>query len=476
MLNGNSADQLAAQLMISRHAIEEATRRNLLSFVKHRSSRCWRFGDVANGSFRRIDGQPFKIRGELVKAEAETSGKCWHQLIGLEDVLANDRREVLLIIEGSKDALAALHFADVEGRLSSVSVVAALGAGINLRADDVEKFRGRRVRIFGDADAAGQETMSRVANQLSSVAEEIQIFNLAGLRCDKGAPVKDLFDLTRIDYEDFEANRDVWSVTNLDSKGERVTVLTKEDEFPFPPSPLPRLFPESHGSPVYPVSNSQELEKELGELAKSNACTAQNTARKRRFKLLRDLAAVEARTARKLSPGELIKTFDKWYCVSQPYLDPNKTRDDYLASFLAEFGKVRVPTGEGEALKKALEHILTLSVVDLPILPGIAEAPESWRRLSALHRELARQSPNGTYFLSCRDAAKAHPSLNKDSALSINRALAQLDVIEFVRLGDPRPLGKASEFRYRLPSKTEQGALISSQQWNGDPGDACFRK
>ena len=86
-LNGNSADQLAAQLMISRHAIEEATRRNLLSFVKHRSSRCWRFGDVANGCFRRIDGQPFKIRGELVKAEAETSGKCWHQLIGLEDVL-----------------------------------------------------------------------------------------------------------------------------------------------------------------------------------------------------------------------------------------------------------------------------------------------------------------------------------------------------------------------------------------------------
>jgi len=80
------------------------------------------------------------------------------------------------------------------------------------------------------------------------------------------------------------------------------------------------------------------------------------------------------------------------------------------------------------------------------------EAQESWRRLAALHRELARQSANGTYFLSCRDAAKVHHCLNKDSAWNINHALAsRLGVIEFVRVGDPRPGGKASEFRYLLP-------------------------
>ena len=446
MLNGNSADQLAARLNISRRAIEEATHRDLLRFVKHRSSRCWRFGDVANGCFRRIDGQPFKIRGELVKAEAETSGKSWHRLIGLDEAIANDRRDILLMLEGSKDALAALHFADVEGRLSVVGVVAALGAGHHLRADDIEKLRGRRVRIFGDADTAGQETVSRVANQLLPVAEEIQIFNLAGLHCEKGAPVKDLFDLSRIDYDDFEANRHLWSVTDFDSKGEGLTVLRKEDQFPFPPSPLPRVSPESHGSPVYPVSNSQELERELAELAKRNACTAHNTARKRRFKLLRDLAAVEKRIGRPLSPDELTKTFGGWYRASHPNLDPEKTRDDYLAAFLAQLGKVRVPTGEGEALKIALARI---PISSLPELPGIPDAPESWRRLAALHRELARQSANGTYFLSCRDAAKAHPSLNKDSALSINAALVRLGVIELVHIGDARPGGKASEFRYK---------------------------
>jgi hypothetical protein len=471
-LRDDLANKLATRLAIDPQAIEEAIRRGVLTFVNHRKDLCWRFGDSRNASFRRIDGEPFRIKGESVKAEAETRGKSWHRLIGLDDVVMNDRRDILLTPEGSKDALAALHFAAAEGNLSRVGVVAALGTGVNPLAEDLEVLLHRRVRIIADVDPVGEETAARIGQLLLRVAAEVQIFSLAGLTRDDGSPVNDLFDLTRINHHFFEASRDLWSITDLDCRSERAQIITDKQKFFPPPSPLPHVSPEFHGFPVYPVSNSQELEKELEELAKSNACTAHNTARNRRFKLLRDLAAVEARIARKLSPGELIKTFDKWYCVSKPYLDPNKTRHDYLASFLAEFGKVRVPTGEGQALKSAFEHILTLSVVDLPILPGIAEAPESWRRLAALHRELARQSPNGTYFLSCRDAAKVHPSLNKDSALSINRALAQLGVIEFVRLGDPRPRGKASEFRYCLPSKTEQGALISSQQWNGDHGDA----
>jgi hypothetical protein len=77
-------------------------------------------------------------------------------------------------------------------------------------------------------------------------------------------------------------------------------------------------------------------------------------------------------------------------------------------------------------------------------------APESWRKLLALHREF-RQSSTGTYFLSCRDAAKAHPDLNKDSANTINRALDRLGVIRLLRVGDARPNGNASEFRFLLP-------------------------
>jgi hypothetical protein len=448
----NWKDELAIQLMISPDAIREAVRRGLVSFKKHRRIACWRFGDTRNGCLRRLDGQPFRINGERVKALAEKRGDAWHSLIGLDDVFTNNRREILLVTEGSKDALAALHFADTEGRLSDVGVAAALGAGVNIRTEDIEKISGRRVRIFGDADTAGEETVYRVGKQLVAAANEVQIFSLAGLHCQNGSLVKDLFDLSRIDCDDFEANRDLSSVTDLNSKGERVSVLKNEQEFSFSPCPLPHVSPESHGFLVYPVSSSQELGKELENLAKRNACTGCNTAKKRRWKLLQDLVAVQKRIGHELSPDELIKiAFDQWFRASQPYLDPNKTRDDYLAKFLGELGKVRVPTGEGEALKKALEHVSTLSVSALPPLPGLAEAVESWRRLAALHRQLACQSANGTYFLSCRDAAKAHHGLNKDSANTINHALIQLRVIDPVRIGDARPGGKASEFRYLLP-------------------------
>jgi hypothetical protein len=227
----NPENELATQLLISPAAIDEAMQRGLLTFLRHRNALCWRFGDARNGCLRRLDGHPFKITGERVKAKAETRGEPWHRLIGLDDVVANDRREILLVIEGSKDGLAALHFADVEGRLSQIGIVVALGAGVKLLADDVEKFRGRRVRIFGDANAAGQHAVSGVGKQLLPVVKEIQTFNLAGLHCGDRSLVKDLFDLTRIDYDDFEANRDLWSVTDLDSKGERVTILTKEHDF-----------------------------------------------------------------------------------------------------------------------------------------------------------------------------------------------------------------------------------------------------
>jgi hypothetical protein len=441
--------ELAAQLRISPEAIDQAMRRGLLSFVKHRNAACWRFGDAANGCLRRLDGQPFKIGREYVKAKAETSGKSWHRLIGLDEVVANDRREILLLPEGSKDALGAFHLAAAEDRLSDIGIVVALGSAVKVLHEDIEKFRGRRVRIFGDADPAGQHAAYRIAEQLAPVAEEVQIFNLAGLHCQDGSAVKDVFDLTRINYD--EANRDLRSITDLDRKGERVEVITDKHEFlPSPPS-SPHKVPECHGFPVYPVSRSQELEKELLQLAKHNACTATGTARERRFKLLRDLAAVEKQICRKLIPDEIMKTFDAWHHDSLPYLDPKKQRDDYLAAFFGELEKVRVPTGEGGTLQVALAQVSALPIHELPQLPGIADAPESWRKVAALHRELAHNSENGTYFLSCRDAAKAHHSLNKDSALNINRALARLGVIQFVRVGDAGPGGKASEFRYLLP-------------------------
>jgi hypothetical protein len=232
----------------------------------------------------------------------------------------------------------------------------------------------------------------------------------------------------------------------------------------YPESREPRAFPQSPKSPecrvypVHPVSDGQGLQEELKGLAARNACTARNTARTRRWKLVRDLRAAEERIGRKLSNIELMLAFNEWHRLSQPFLDPTKTRDDYLAAFLAELGKVRVPTGEGDTLNKALEAVSKLSPSELPMIPGMPDTPESLRRVAALHREMSRLCEGKTYFLGCRDAAKASPGLSHQTAYNINLALAQLGLIEIVRVGDAHPNGKASRFRYLL-AQTENGAI-----------------
>jgi CHC2 zinc finger len=244
----------------------------------------------------------------------------------------------------------------------------------------------------------------------------------------------------------------------LDMAGFPRRVPPKSHEYPKPRES--REYPQCHESPkspeypVYPMSNGQGLENELKGLGARNACTQRNTASKRLWQFMRDLKAVEKGIGHELEIGELLRAFDDWYRLSQPFLDPAKTRDDYLAEFLAGLRKVRVPTGEGDTLNKALEAVLKLSLSQLPIIPDYADAPEPLRRIAALNRELSRLSTNKkkTYFLSCRDAAKAFPGLSHQAASDINRALERLGMIKIVRKGKAGlNSGKATEFRYLLP-------------------------
>jgi CHC2 zinc finger len=69
-----------------------------------------------------------------------------------------------------------------------------------------------------------------------------------------------------------------------------------------------------HESPVYPMSNGQGLEEELKGLAARNACThAGDRAPRKRFKLARDLRALEKRNQRALPTAELVGVLDEWY-------------------------------------------------------------------------------------------------------------------------------------------------------------------
>jgi hypothetical protein len=147
------------------------------------------------------------------------------------------------------------------------------------------------------------------------------------------------------------------------------------------------------------------LDAGLKRLAAQNTCTQLNTARTRRFKLLRDLKAEQRQTGRNLQAAELATAFHEWYRLSLSFLDRAKTLDDYEAKFLSEFAKVRFATGEGK-LATALEKVAKLSSDQLPIILGKPNAPESWRRLTALHQEPARLRGKPTYFLRSREGLR----------------------------------------------------------------------
>jgi hypothetical protein len=205
---------------------------------------------------------------------------------------------------------------------------------------------------------------------------------------------------------------------------------------------------------VVPVSNGQcfdkGLEKELKALAARNACTrAEDKAERKRFKLARDVRAIEKNIRRELTPVELRQTCDEWERASVPFLGFGD--DDHFGMFLAELTKVRVPTGEGDTLNKALEAVAKFSADELPMIPGKLDVPESWRRIAALHREIWRLCGGKTYFLSYRDSAKICEGMSHQEAHTITFALARLGVIEIVRKGKAGLNGgKAAEFRYLL--------------------------
>jgi len=245
---------------------------------------------------------------------------------------------------------------------------------------------------------------------------------------------------------------------------------TKTHELPVMPGFLgSHASPECPVYPVSPVSNGEGLDKQVENMlvrfGSGNACTEPNTARKKLWKLARDLKAIEKGTGRQLPVAALLVAFNEWYRLSQRFLDPAKSRDDYLADFLAGLGRVRVPTGEGDKLNKALEAVSKMPVSDLPLIPGLPDAGESWRRLAAVHRELFRLCGGKTYFLSYRDAAKAGNELSPQSAHAITLALDRLGVIKIVSKGKAGLNSrKAAEFRYLLP-ESENVPEEEDQRW-----------
>ncbi len=213
-LTPNELSQLAKLRCVSVQACAEASERGHLFSTHWRDARCWLVTDWARRSaqLRRFDGKPFTTRaGAAVKAlTVRGSSASWP--IGAADV--GDAPRVILC-EGGGDFLAAYHFAEVEETLAEVQPLAMLGAAQKIHTFGIRLLAGKRIRIFPHLDGAGAGAAVRWESQLHDAELDAHCFDLAGLKRDDGTVVKDLNDLTRIASDDFERNRELWTLTTF---------------------------------------------------------------------------------------------------------------------------------------------------------------------------------------------------------------------------------------------------------------------
>ncbi len=110
------------------------------------------------------------------------------------------------VAEGGPNALAILGHAwasEVETRIAPICMPSSL----RISGSSLAHLQGKRGRIFIDNDAPGHEAANRWATQLASADITVDGFSFAGFLTTDGQPVKDLNDLSYIDYDCWEEFR-----------------------------------------------------------------------------------------------------------------------------------------------------------------------------------------------------------------------------------------------------------------------------
>jgi hypothetical protein len=207
--------QIAALRNVSLDAVRLAERRGFLFITKFNGLPCWALTDRSGWicQLRRLDGELF-ARHDGVGYKAWTvTGSYGAWPVG---TLESSRFDSIALTEGSGDFLAAFHFALVEGRARDVTAVAMLGGGSRIAPEALHFFQEKIVRIFAHADQPGIEAAARWQQQLTEAgAADVHCFDLSDLLTSDGRPVKDLNDLTSLDADEFESDRQLSALMDL---------------------------------------------------------------------------------------------------------------------------------------------------------------------------------------------------------------------------------------------------------------------
>jgi hypothetical protein len=334
---------------INEDTIKELERRCLC----HITERQWRFGDENNGTTRRFDTRKWK--------RADNSGPDWHRLIGLNDVVHNDRRRIIFVIEGSKDALAAAELARRCGILAEVGIVCALGSGYRPIRSELEQLRGRNVLLIGDNDAAGIETTQIVSHALAYAGVDYRVWDWSAWQ----GKCKDLFELLESGQLSGLCTSDFFS-SLFPSQSSSVQVFNSSGLHVFKSSS-----PETGRAWI-------SEEERLG-IVTPHVMTEAKTGNTKSFQLARNIKDM------KLDMPDVEAIARLWFTKSLPFLPPDADENKFVQKFFDKLQRVRF-TDAG--LKTACERARTTKPPFIPARDGDLQVA----KLAALCRELQREA------------------------------------------------------------------------------------
>ena len=211
---------IAAGRDLSEEGVAIAVERGLLFSADSQEGRAWILSDSRRqcAQARRLDGQPWqRINGRKAWT---LPGSVANWPIGLSEAKAFP---AIALVEGGPDLLAAYHLAwcvtstpetlalgkgaDVLGNLG---VVAIFGARTHIVDAALPLFADKRVRIFAHDDASGYGGAALWTSQLKAAgAAVVDTFGFAGFRQSDGRNLNDLNDFVRLDYDQWEAEREL---------------------------------------------------------------------------------------------------------------------------------------------------------------------------------------------------------------------------------------------------------------------------
>jgi hypothetical protein len=181
----------------------------LLWFSDSRGFDSWVVTDreLVNALALRLDGSPWE---HLSGAECWTLHGSWMSWpIGARESCPFKSLE---FVQSAPELLAACHFIRCEDRERDTSPVLLLPGSPQIHASAVRLFTGKRIRIFPYTDDAGRLAARRWAQQLASIGADVDACELSGLHKTDGSPVRSLVGLSSICADDFDENRELWSL------------------------------------------------------------------------------------------------------------------------------------------------------------------------------------------------------------------------------------------------------------------------